>query len=613
MKGQSILDRYEIREEIGKGGRGVVYLAQDILLERKVAIKIMLPDAMTISAKERFRYEARTTAKLAHPSIAPIYDFGDHDGNLFIVMPVIAGQTLRVMIEEQSLVPEKVVEVAIQIADALDHSHTECVIHRDIKPENVMVEWRDQRAPQVKVLDFGLATDSHAAPSEDKSTIYGTVLYVSPEQLLGEEIDARSDIYSLGVLLYETLLGQHPLKGNSKRSIFERILMKRPATLRQRGLQVSEALDKLVMSCMEKERSDRPVSARQMLRELMRIRRSERREARDSGRVPRRSLGTGSTESGPISFADRLGDLLMVRGEYLEAEEAYRQARTKRRSAEGELPADVEARYLLKLGQLALKLGRYDETRQRCRTGLDLIASESPGLAAELYALAGLEACMCGDYDRATRSLEAGRSALNDAEADGWDLRRVATALLRTEGNLTMGEGRLSAAAEAYREGLALCEELGDRWERSIALFNLGEVFLEQGDTVAALEYLERALDEKAAIGDRWGLAYTHHALARLYLRRSAVDDADKEARLGLRLAHEIGDPKITARLELIQGRLALARGVLERATGHFRMALSEAERISAQPEIARSRAGLTEVWNRLGIGGQGPTVDSGP
>ncbi|MEM7356379.1 MAG: serine/threonine-protein kinase, partial [Acidobacteriota bacterium] len=522
MEGKTLLDRYQIAEQLGQGGRGAVYRAWDPLLERDVAVKIILPKVMTPEARKHFRREARTTASLEHPAIATVYDFGQHERELFLVMPLLPGRTLRHLIEDSALSALQAVEIAIQVADALDYSHQRGVIHRDIKPENVMVDWPRRQTPHVKVLDFGLATEIDAAQLASAqeaiaTTIEGTLLYLSPEQLLGETVDLRVDLYALGMMLHECLTGEHPLK-TGESSIYQRILFTKPRPLREKGVEVSGSLDRLIRSCIAKEASQRPACARDVLQGLVDARRAlepkpvvaigprapaarEHRSADPRGTQPvRRRQSTDETPARVPSYADRLGDLLLVQGEYLEAQEAYRKARERQRAEDGSLPARVETRYLLKLAQLALRLGRYEEALDRCRQGLDL-AGESPSLqAAKLSALASLVCCMGGRYSEANRWLRQARNHLRRAARGDADSLTAEVLALRSEGNLHLGLERPANAVTAYRRALAITEQLDDRWEHSIALFNLGEALAEAGEIEAARDYLRRAIEKKSAL-----------------------------------------------------------------------------------------------------------------
>ncbi len=637
MQGKTLLSRYRIGEPIGRGGRGVVYRARDLLLDREVAIKIILPKVMTSDSRERFRREAKTAASLEHPAIAPIYDFGQHGEELFIVMPLLPGQTLRLLIEDQMLNPRKTIEISIQVADALVYSHSQGVIHRDIKPENIMVEWHRLRLPLVKVLDFGLATSIDDQPRQDvnpatvqpdrshdkpESVIFeGTPLYISPEQLLGEESDPRSDLYSLGMLLYECLAGEHPLR-DCKGSIFQRVLLEVPGSLRARGVRISESLERLILSCLAKTKEDRPKNAREALRGLVEARQALEPMPDPTTAEASSALSSSPAEDGPrggqrlaphsrsespqsgedSSLADRLGDLLLVQGEYLEAQEAYRGARETQRSADGLLSPNIETRYLLKLARLASQLGRYQEALDRCRHGLEIVGHSNRLRAAELMALAGLVCCQRGRFHEAENWLVQGRECLGMSTRGEAEILPVQVMLLRTEGNLLMGQRQPTRAVDVYWRALAMAERLDDRWEHSIGLFNFGEALLESGDEESAADYLMRSVNEKSAIGDRWGLAYARHALARLHLEQGDRVSAREEAENGLRLADEIGNPKIAARLRTLLGRILLEQADDRQAMEHFRAALEAAERIASEPDIENAQKGLDMIRNKHGV-----------
>ncbi len=275
MIGTKLADRYEIVGELGRGGMGVVYRARDPLLDRDVAIKVVPPAMLTPDAELRFQREAQVVARMDHPAIVTVYDIGRHEGSLYFVMPVISGTNLRVLLRERSLRLGDVVDLAIQVADALDYSHNQSVVHRDIKPENIMVWRTENESLRVRIMDFGLARaslESQLTRITHSGTIIGTVSYFSPEQVSAtHEVDARSDIYSFGTVLYECLLGEPPFAGEVQ-SILYRIVHENPQPPNQRGADVDFELEQIAMRCLAREPTARPQTAREVADALSRYR-----------------------------------------------------------------------------------------------------------------------------------------------------------------------------------------------------------------------------------------------------------------------------------------------------------------------------------------------------
>ncbi len=318
-----IIAHYEILEKLGAGGMGVVYRARDTKLGREVALKL-LPESLAANPVylQRFQREARAASALNHPNICTIYEIGEHQGQHYIAMEMLQGQTLRHAFSGKQAPVEQIIRIALQIADALEAAHAKGIIHRDIKPANIFLTDRGQ----VKILDFGLAKLASASGAGAESQMpadwqepikvaaeyissphvtIGTLPYMSPEQALGEELDPRTDLFSLGSVLYELSTGTPPFKATTQPALFQEILTKSPIPPRELNPELPPKLEEILLKLLEKERDLRYQTARDLRADFKRLKRDlELQKGLPSGAVELRP-GNGSGISSEPSTQKR--------------------------------------------------------------------------------------------------------------------------------------------------------------------------------------------------------------------------------------------------------------------------------------------------------------------
>lgn len=265
-KGQKINDRYEIIKTIGEGGMANVYLANDSILDRKVAIKVLRGD---LSNDEkfirRFKREALSVSNLSHPNIVEVYDVGEEDGNYYIVMEYIEGKTLKQLLQKRgALTLPEVIDIMTQLTDGLAHAHEAYIIHRDIKPQNIMIEDNGL----IKITDFGIAMALNSTQLTQTNSVMGSVHYLPPEQASGKGSTIKSDIYSLGILMYELLAGSVPFKGDTAVEIALKHMKEKLPSIRKQNPTIPQSIENIVLKATAKNPKNRYDSVREMYSDL---------------------------------------------------------------------------------------------------------------------------------------------------------------------------------------------------------------------------------------------------------------------------------------------------------------------------------------------------------
>jgi len=305
------ISHYRIREKLGEGASSVVYRAEDISLRRDVVLKVLSPQSTDAGSVARFQHEARTASSLNHPNICTIYEVGEHEGRHYLAMELLEGEELSREIGGRPIDTYRLVELAIQIADALDAAHTEGVVHRDIKPANIFVTRRDQ----IKLLDFGLAVlvprdaAQRTATASILTAIGGTVPYMSPEQVRAEALDHRTDLFSFGIVLYEMATGSRPFVGALRADVLDAIVNNFAVPVRDLNAAVAPDLERIIDKALEKNPRLRYQTAADMRADLLRFKRDldvpQRAPTTALAKVPARR----ERQVAPLAVAVTIGTL----------------------------------------------------------------------------------------------------------------------------------------------------------------------------------------------------------------------------------------------------------------------------------------------------------------
>ena len=266
-KGQKINNRYEIVKSIGEGGMANVYLANDTILDRKVAVKVLRGDLSSDDKFiRRFQREALSVSNLSHPNVVEVYDVGEEDGSHYIVMEYIEGKTLKQLLKKrESLTLTEVIDIMTQLTDGIAHAHESYIIHRDIKPQNIMIE-DDGR---IKITDFGIAMALNATQLTQTNSVMGSVHYLPPEQASGKSATVKSDIYSLGILMYELLTGNVPFKGDNAVEIALKHMKEKIPSVRKQDPSIPQSVENIIIKAAAKNPRNRYDSAKEMHEDLL--------------------------------------------------------------------------------------------------------------------------------------------------------------------------------------------------------------------------------------------------------------------------------------------------------------------------------------------------------
>ena len=588
------LGTYEIVGPLGSGGMGEVYRAKDLRLGREVAVKV-LPTGVASSPDllARFEHEARTVAALNHPNIVTLYSVEDVDGIRFLTMELVEGQMLSTLAAPGGLPLARLLDLVIPLTEALATAHGRGVVHRDLKPGNVMVT----REGRVKVLDFGLAKlvaadtavpvgATTAASLSGEGQILGTTAYMAPEQLKGEAVDARSDLFAMGIIIYELATGRSPFPGGSVAEVSSAILRDTPQPLNQIRPDLPPDLQRIVGRCLEKQAQDRTQSALDLGHELRRLQTGESPEPPGSDRVASIAVlpfANRSSIADDEYFSDGLADELLNVLSKIDGLRVI--ARTS--SFQFKDSGDDAATIGRKLNVAALLEGSVRKSANRMRITVQLVrTSDSSQLWSETYDRT-LEDIFAVQDDIAQSVVKALRTKLLGGKPDTEVEEQAEKAEIA---NATRGRGHRPEAQQLY----LLAVHVLDRYTRegtAKAIEHLNQALALDPEFAAAWRQLGRAYASQAAQG--WGSAAEGYERARKAMERALSlepDLAEAHVALGwIRMAHDwdfrgaeasyaraLGSEPRNATVLRGAGVLALTLGRNEEAIRLYRRAIEQ-------------------------------------
>jgi serine/threonine protein kinase/Tfp pilus assembly protein PilF len=644
MIGQTI-SHYRITEKLGEGGMGVVYAAEDTYLGRQVAIKTISPDSDSKHFRSRFLREARAISALSHPNIATIYDYGEtEDGRAFIVMEFIKGETLGDILAQGELELSESLRIIESVAEALSAAHERGIVHRDIKPSNVMVNDKGQ----VKVLDFGLAKQINEDPSSatdpdaqtllatrtQSGVVVGTPLYLSPEQATGQAVDARSDLFTLGALLYECITGRPAFSGASVLEIGAQVIHVNPEIPSKVNERVPVELDRVVMKALAKKVGERYQTAKEMLGELGLVHGALSDE--DKHRTLRLPVRAGTTPA-PAQPPRRSSALHALSGAFATLSQTLHRPRMSLLNVSigialagvavwglvywlkpGQHKPTLEAQRMYDVGTGALRDGAYYQASKALEqavkvderfalahaslaeswTELDytdkakdellrlnsLVPDQSALSSVDTLYLDAIRATVTRNFPRA---IEAYQQILKLTPDDAQNKAQVYVDLGRAyEKNEELGK-----AIESYQEATARDKQY------ATAYLRLGILYGRKQDMASALSYFDRAYELYQTLGTIEGRAEVHYQRGLLYNNIGKLADARAELQQALSLAQTTDNKyqQIKTRLQL--SSVSFAENDSEQAEQHAQEAINLAQTGGMETLTAQGLIDLGNVY----------------